>query len=343
MPEEPNPTTLTSALAAKPAWRDLRPEDLALLPQKGLAHAHWRLRDRGLVVRVPRFGHGVSAAEALARQAAAFGRSAPSGHTPRLHAVLDPAPGLPFGALVVDDVGGRPPSLPAELSLIAESLASIHSIPLPMPEDRPPLADEHDAFAATLAIVERHAAFLDRAGIDREARRQIEEELAWARDFASTHHRAFEPAAQTLVVADAHPGNFIVTPTGLAMFVDLEKAAYGSPAIDIAHATLLPATRWDSECGVTLARDEILRFVRAYFTAVGPALEGAIRPWLIPMRRLTWLRTTTIFARFHVEQTAKSLAPAAAAHVTAVIADCLTPATIATTRTEWLGPDALTF
>ncbi len=146
-----------------------------------------------------------------------------------------------------------------------------------------------------------------------------------------------------MIVTDAHPGNFVVTAKGHAMFVDLEKGAYGSPAIDIAHATLRPSTRWDPDCSAVLSRDEIGRFVRAYFTAIGPAAQQAIRPWLLPMRRLTWLRTTLAFARFRVEGTASSLVPAAAAHAEAVIADSLSPATVAEVRREWLGPDALTF
>jgi hypothetical protein len=72
-------------------------------------------------------------------------------------------------------------------------------------------------------------------------------------------------------------------------------------------------------------------------------MQQAIAPSLLPMRRLTWLRTTLAFARFRVERTAAALAPAAAAHAEAVIADSLSPAVIADVRREWLGPDALTF
>lgn len=344
MQPAPDATSLAAALAALPALHPVRSGDLQPLPDKGLAHAHWRIRDRGLLVRVPRpRRNGQSAAARLAHQAACFERAAPSGRTPHLQQTIAPSQDLPQGALVVDEIVGRPPRLPAELSLIAETLAAIHVLPLPAPKDRAPLDDASDAFVATLRAIEGHSRFLDEADLAPETRRQIEEEIAWARGFAADARPTPQPTPHTLVVTDAHPGNFLITPSGFAMFVDLEKAAYGSPAIDIAHATLRPATRWDPDCGIVLARDDIGRFVRTYFTVVGPELEQLIRPWLLPMRRLTWLRTTTVFARFRVERAAASLAPAAAAHAEATIADALAPETIATVRREWLGPDPLTF
>jgi aminoglycoside phosphotransferase (APT) family kinase protein len=330
--------TLADALARLPQWRGLQADSLEKLPDKGLAHAHWRIAGRGLLVRVPR------AAErdgALPRQAACFKRLAPCGRAPRLHAVLEPCAALPGGALVVDEIGGRPPRWPAELSLVAETLAAIHALPLPPAEQRPPLPDPADPFAATLTLVAGNRPFLDKAGASRGAVQQIDEELAWARGFAG--NGAQRDAPRSFVVADAHPGNFIVTPAGQAMFVDLEKGGYGAPAIDIAHATLRPSTRWDPDCGTVLKRDEIARFVRAYFVAAGLAREESLRPTLMPMRRLTWLRTTLTFARFKVERTAHALAGPAMAHAEAVIADSLSADTIADIRSEWLGPDPLTF
>jgi hypothetical protein len=338
-----DPTSLVKAVAEQTPWRDLRAEDLERLPQKGLTHSHWRIVGRGLLIRVPRVSGNGSANDFLHRQAASFKRLERSARAPRLHAIIEPSPDLPGGALVVDEIVGHPPRLPRELSLIAETLAAIHSLPLPLPANRPPLADPEVPFVATLQLVDRNFPFLERAGADPDAKRQIEEEIAWARDFAANGVAAAGAEPRTLVATDAQPGNFVVTPIGQAMLVDLERCAYGSPAIDIAHATLRPATRWDPDCDTVLARDEIVRFVRAYFTAAGPRFEGPLRAWLLPMRRLTWLRTTLAFARFRVERAAAALDPAAARHAEDVIADSLSPATIAAIRSEWLGPDALTF
>jgi hypothetical protein len=332
-------TTIARALSALPAWRGIGAEALELLPDKGLAHQHWRIAGRGLLVRVPR---SPDADAALLRQATCFKRLERCARAPRLHGMIDPSPDLPGGALIVDEVAGRPPRLPAELSLIAETLAAVHALPVPAPAGRPPLPSPADPFVATLKTVEQNLRFLGRAGAEPDARRQIEDEIAWARRFAADAAGG-NPAPCTLVVTDAHPGNFLVTAMGHAMFVDLEKGAYGSPAIDIAHATLRPSTLWDPDCGIVLSHEEIARFVRAYFTAIGPAMQQAVRPSLVPMRRLTWLRTTLAFARFRVERTAAALTPEAAAHAETVIADALSPATIAEVRREWLGPDALTF
>ena len=335
---------LARALAAVSGFNDVRPQDLVKLPQKGLVHAHWRVGGRGFMLRVPRMQADASATlRALVRQAECFARAEPSGRTPRLRAAIPPSEDVPTGALVVEEITGHPPRLPAELSLLAEALAAIHALPVPDPDQRAPLDSPSDPFGATLAIVEKNLPFLDRVNLVPEARRQIDEEVAWARAFHADEVTRMEPPRQTLIVTDAHPGNFIVTSAGLAIFVDLERCAYGAPAIDVAHATLRPATIWDPECGLALGREDILRFVRAYFRATGPLVEDAIRPWLLPMRRLTWLRTTTTFARFRVERAAAGLVPDAAAHAEAVIADTLSPQTIAEIRREWLGPDPLAF
>jgi hypothetical protein len=337
----PDPATLAKALARHGQWRGLRADDLEPLPQKGLVHSHWRIAGSGLLIRVPRAAH--NAADLLRCQATCFKRLERSARAPRLHAVIEPSDDLPGGALIVDEIGGHPPRLPRELSLIAETLAAIHSLPLPAPAERAPLPAPAEPFVATLGIIEANLPYVARAGVAPEAKRQIEEELAWARDFAANGVQANGAAPLTLVASDAQPGNFVVTPIGHAILVDLERCAYGSPAIDVAHATLRPATRWDPDCDTVLARDEIVRFVRAYFTAAGPQFEGALRAWLVPMRRLTWLRTTLAFVRFRAEGAAETLEPAVARHAASVIADSLSPATITSIRSEWLGPDALSF
>lgn len=337
-----DPVKLARALAGAPGLAGVAPEQIAPLPQKGLAHAHFRLGGTGWLLRVPRAPSGDARAR-LHYQAECFRRVAPCGRGPTLHAVIDPCEDLPAGALVVEDIGGHPPRLPTELSLIAEALAAVHAVPLPAPEQRPPLPDPADPFSETLAAVERNASFLEAAGVSAQAADQIEAEIAWARAYAAGHRAGLPAAPRTLVLTDTHPGNFIIVATGLAKFVDLEKAAYGQPAIDLAHATLRPSTQWDPDCGAILSRDDVARFHRAYFMAAGPEAEAAIRPWLLPMRRLTWLRTTTVFARFRAERAAETLSAEAARHAARVIESALAAETIADIRREWLGPDAMEF
>ena len=81
------------------------------LPATGTAHGHVRLRD-GRLARIAYAHEGdASAAGRLHAQAAAFRHLAPGGRTPRLHEVIEPRPGLPGGALIVDFIDGRAPLL----------------------------------------------------------------------------------------------------------------------------------------------------------------------------------------------------------------------------------------
>ena len=150
-------------------WDALEP-----LPLKGVAHGHVRLAGRGLVARLPRWSQqGLDPAANLAYQAEAFRRAAPCGHTPELVAVLPPAPdGLPMGGLVVTEITGRPPRLPADMATIARALAALHALPLPPPSARAPLLAPADPAAALLAQVERQAAAFDDAEIGRASCRE---------------------------------------------------------------------------------------------------------------------------------------------------------------------------
>ncbi|WP_454017469.1 phosphotransferase family protein [Azospirillum sp. Marseille-Q6669] len=161
------------------------------------------------------------------------------------------------------------------------------SVPLPAPAD---------PVAATLAQVERQAVWFERAGLAPNALALLERELDDARAF-----RCAAPVPITLVGSDVHPGNFLIDAAGKAWFTDLEKAQYGHPAIDLAHASLYTSTMWEREVAAVLAPDEVAAFHAAWEAAVPPALAEAVRPWRRPLRRLTWLRTLSWMARWRVE------------------------------------------
>ncbi len=335
---------LARALAAVPGLASLRVADLEPLPTKGIAHDHVRLAGRGLIARLPRPGQlAIPPGRYIPYQEASFRRAGPSGHVPRLVAAIAPSPALPSGALVIQEIAGRAPRMPAELPLIAECLARIHGLPVPPPERRAPLADHADAAGGTLAVIEQQALSLDPAGVAGAARAAIEEELAWARAYAEASAGREQPVA--LVASDTHPGNYLIDAAGRAILVDVEKMLYGSPAIDLAHATLYTSTTWDIDCGIALAPADVAGFYRTYLARIDPGLARRLRPWLTPMRRLTWLRTTTWACRFRVEIIGHGAAgdpdSAYMRHVTARIADFLDAATIARIRAEWLGADTL--
>ncbi len=335
---------LAAALAGVPGLRGIGLPDLTPLAARGIAHDHVRIGATGYLARVPRHGQfaparaGAAPDAYIRYQAASFARAAPSGHVPRLVAAIAPSPGLPLGALVIEEILGRLPDLPRDLSPIAECLARIHSLPVPPPPERPPLHDHADPARGTLDVIEGNARYLDRAGVAGETRAMIEEELAWARRFTAEAKGKDQPV--TLVASDTHPGNFLIDARNRAMLVDVEKMVYGSPAIDLAHATLITSTVWDADCGKVLDQADVAAFYRSYHAAIEPALARRLAPWLQPMRRLAWLRTATWVCRFKIEVLDKGLAGDAGGrhvrHAAKCAADFVGPAMIRAARREWI-------
>lgn len=324
--------------------------DIAPMATTGIAHDHFRVGGFALggapvLLRVPRVSQwSMAAAENLAYQAACFARAEPSGVTPALRAVLPISEDLPMGALVVEEIVGEKPVLPRDLPKVAEALAALHALPVPAAGKRPPLDEHDDAFGATLERIEAQADYLGRADIDPRARRMIDDELTWARAFA--REPAHDAIALRLVGTDTHPGNFIVaSATITAKLVDLEKALYGSPAIDLAHASLPTSTRWDPDCAADLEAADIRAFHEAYLARLDVSAAAAIEPWLAPMRRLTWLRTMTWFARWLVVSreadgwSAAGLDARLREHLAATVPSFFAPDAIETTRAQWLDPD----
>ncbi len=278
-------------------------------------------------------------------QAEAFRHLAPAGRTPKLHEVIEPRPGLHGGALIVDFIGGLAPRLPDQLDAMADTLARLHSLPLPTSQS--PIPRQDNPFRTTLDVVEQGARrFLDKAVADPGARSEIIEELELMRDLAGTLAGRLQPLSMAL--ADTHPGNFIVDRVGIAWFVDLEKVHVGSPAIDLAHATLPTSTVWHPDVGKVLCLAEVTHFYETYLAQIGETRAAELRPWLQPMRRLTWLRTTMFMARWKVQTEAPrdpsdpsqwsdaGLSPEMRDHLRSRIALSFERETIRSIRSEWL-------
>ncbi|TAJ94753.1 MAG: aminoglycoside phosphotransferase [Reyranella sp.] len=315
------------------------------LPATGTAHGHVRLKDGRLARIAYAYEDDPTAAARLHLQAEAFRHLAPAGRTPRLHEVIEPRLGLPGGALIVDFIEGRAPRLPDELDAMAETLARLHFLPLPVAGS--PIPRQDNPFRATLDVVEQGTQrFLDKAVADPGARSEIVEELELMRGMAATVARRPQPLS--IALADTHPGNFIVDGDGLAWFVDLEKVHVGSPAIDLAHATLPTSTVWHPDVGKILARAEVEGFYESYLAKIGEIRAAELLPWLQPMRRLTWLRTIMFMARWKVQTEAPrdpsdpsqwsdaGLEPAMKVHLQARIDQCFDRGSIRALRAEWL-------
>ncbi|MGE0735092.1 MAG: aminoglycoside phosphotransferase family protein [Alphaproteobacteria bacterium] len=273
------------------------------LASHGVGHDHVRvdgaaIEGRPIVLRVPRLSQWrLPAAEALEYQAAGFARLSASGHAPRCFGTLPPSDELPRGALIVEFIDGAKPTLPRDMRRIAECLARIHLLPVPLAAQRAPLLSHDDAVEGTLRAIDEQMSYLPQLDLAPESRLLLRRAQEWARRLTPD---GLPPPVTTLCGTDTHPGNYLIDARGRAVFVDGEKALFGNPAADIAHASNPPSTLWDADIGTVLEADAVRAFFDAYFDCVGAALAARVRPWLPIMRRLIALRTVTWGVRWRV-------------------------------------------
>ena len=266
---------------------------LALLSDKGLAHHHVRLLGSGLLARLPKQSQmGLPVRQNLAYEAACFRRAAPSGHVPQLAATLPPGAHLPRGGLLVEEVVGRPARLPDDLTAIAAALAAIHALPLPRRGRRQPLLDDDDPLQALQREIAAQAVHLDSAGLDAGTRALIGRAQARFHACLGWAHRP----ARRLIAFDAHPGNFLLRDDGRAVLVDLEKARYSHPPLDLAHATLYTSTTWDIASNAALNPQQVAATYAAWESASD--LGRSQRRWMLPLRAAMWLWSITWCAKW---------------------------------------------
>ncbi len=278
--------------SSHPQWADRTPEPL---PDKGLAHWHVRLPGSGLLARVPKQSQmDLPAADNLVYQAACFARAAPSGHVPRLHAVLAPSIHLPRGALLVEEIMGQPARLPHDLPALVQALAAIHALPLPPDAERAPLLNPAEPMAALLQEIAQQAQHLDAANLPAASRAGID--AVWAQLKAACAQRT-QPWPKRLIAFDAHPGNFLLRTDGSAVLVDLEKARYGVAALDLAHATLVTSTTWDIDSSFALNPAQVLEAYAGWQKALGSERAGDLHDWLLA-RSAMWLWSVTWCAKW---------------------------------------------
>jgi thiamine kinase-like enzyme len=272
--------------------------DLEWIQPFGVAHDLVRVRSKNILLRIPLLSHSaILPNDNLKYQSAGFERCFPSGCVPRLLTVLAPTPDFEMGVLVVEEIVGRPPRLPSDLTEIGRSLASIHKLPRAESKYRAPIPTMRPV-KDTVSLISARAGFLPLAKLDKEPTKIIEEEIAWAERFALESG----DGEVCLCVVDCHPGNFVVDTSGKAWFVDLEKTAYSSPAGDLAHATLSTTIMLDPRCAATLTRAQIKQFYSEYRQNVGEECWHDSAQWFTPFRRLIWLRVLTWMAKWKAEE-----------------------------------------
>ncbi|MDD2919498.1 phosphotransferase [Rhodoferax sp.] len=274
--------------------------ELRLLNDKGLAHWHVRLQGTGLLVRIPKQSQmALGAVDNLRYEAACFERAAPSSHVPRLAHVIAPSPGLPWGALLVEDIDGVSADGPAHIDAIMRALAAIHALPVAPGPARAPLLNDRDPLAGMLTEVRAQARYLDDPCIAAPTRRLLQQRLQLVQ---GTLAQACQGLAPRLITFDAHPGNFLITPNGKAVLVDLEKCRYSYPPLDLAHATLYTSTSWDVSAAFALSPAQVASAYVTWMLGAGD-MAAAYAPAFVPLRELMWLWSVTWCAKWLVQST----------------------------------------
>lgn len=337
-------TELISSLRARLAQTLGQAPDLQLLNDKGLAHWHVRLQGSGLLARIPKQSQmALGAMDNLRYEAACFERAAPSGHVPRLARVIAPSPGLPWGALLVEDIDGVPADSPAHIDAIMRALAAIHALPVAPGPARAPLLNDSDPLAGMLAQVRAQACYLDDPSVAASTRRVLQRRLQLVPGMLALVCQGLAPR---LITFDAHPGNFLITPSGKAVLVDLEKCRYSYPPLDLAHATLYTSTSWDVSAAFELSPAQVASAYATWMAGAGD-MAGAYARAFVSLRELMWLWSVTWCAKWLVESTRPRSRSAGGedwsqdnseaaliAHVRARVADYLSPPTIARVQAE---------
>ncbi|MGY4876977.1 aminoglycoside phosphotransferase family protein [Vreelandella aquamarina] len=272
---------------AKIAYQSLSP-----MADTGLAHDHvWLHRDDGdWVARLPKQSQmNLAPAENLAYEAACYERASQGEHVPRLHGILPVSEALPRGGLLVDAIEGRPAQLPEDLSRIAETLASLHRLPLP--EHTAPLLAPQDPWQAMHEEIGRQAEWLEKADLSAEVVARIRAEL-------DALPVTLLDAQRCLISFDTHPGNFLITPQGRAVLVDLEKCRYSLPGIDLAHTSLYTSTTWDLNSQASLSLEQVAGFYQHWQAGMS---ESPSAETLVACRRATWLWSLTWCAKWRAQ------------------------------------------
>ena len=170
------------------------------------------------------------------RRPTAFRHLQPAGRTPRLHDVIEPRAG-PARRRADRRLHRRPRAASAGRARRDGRDAGAPFMPCRCrPTARRFRARRIPSSRRWKAIELNAMRFLDKAVPDPGSRAEIAEELRLMRGHGAGVGKRAQPL--TVALADTHPGNFIVDRAGIAWFVDLEKVHVGSPAIDLAHATL---------------------------------------------------------------------------------------------------------
>lgn len=235
---------------------------------------------------------GLSVREQALYEHQALGHVAPSGVTPRPHAV-DPDPReLPYPVILEDYLPGRPLDYAADLAAAARCVVAVHSLGVPEehrlqvhPDPAPAVLEESSG------LVEP---YLEWEGASEASKRALGAAFEKIREYQKVEG-LFEPDDLAMVNYDLNTHNFVVE-GGEARLLDWEKARVAPRTEDVAHFLLPTTTLWREETATRLTPEQEREFVDEYAARAGIFAEdrehfetqlAAVRV-MISLRAVSW-------------------------------------------------------
>lgn len=224
----------------------------------------------------------------IAYEYAALCDLAPSGRTPRPLFCDDTRSALPYGALVMEWLPGRPLRYETDLPQAAAILADIHALPVPQgsrllrPDD--PVGSIYEECLSMSA----HYFSWDKA--DPAVCRLLDAMIA---EIGRLVRESGAPGLRCMVNTELNSGNFLIQAGGHSHLVDWEKPLISEPCQDLGHFLAPTTTLWKTD--TVLGPAEIGAFVRQYEAALRGRLDAAMLRARLPvyftvtcLRGITW-------------------------------------------------------
>lgn len=261
---------------------------------RGEYNDNWSFEDpagRRLVLRV-NMGSQMRLPRQIAYEFNALELLAGSGRTPKPLWFDDSRSALPFGALVMEWLPGRPLDYRTDLSRAAEILADVHSVSLEGPcgliAPLDPLGAMFEECEAMLGVC------LDSPLPPESLKRRLRRLSARARKILGKTRPA--PGRRCVVNTELNSGNFLINEGGASFLVDWEKPIYALAVQDLAHFLAPTTTFWKTD--VVFSRREMEPFLEEYSRRRGRGgFGGDFEDYLV----MTCLRGTTWCAMAQVQ------------------------------------------
>ena len=192
-----------------------------------------------------------------------------SGRTPRPLYVDGTKEILDYGVMVMEFLEGRSLDYRSELSLAAQCLADIHSVPVT--KDSGLILPENPLQAILDECNEMVQTYYDSPLGDTDKKRQIDRMLeAGQRKVDKVDNY---DGYRCCINTELNSGNFLMNGEGKPNYlVDWEKPLFGDPVQDLGHFLAPTTTFWKTD--VILNREEMDEFMKCYRAAVADRFDA---------------------------------------------------------------------